>query len=411
MSSKSFKKTGRNVQVSRDDLINTTIEQLMKYDSMSHPQRTKASNPYTDPVHTKVAGGKTVQVPRYIQHAAIVRWDILKKRAATVNGVGSSVGSSEGQGAHTRLAKRERYSGRDPYIMNRELRGVDGANDDGQDMDEFNDFPVDKELTKLREYEKTRKRSVGQANVPDDKYGRGGSYGDLPRDFDIFSRNSDREVDDTSYVRNGPAKRGQIEPSGFYDKYDPNTFSHQEVYDTRARRNVGHKGKGRMSRPMRGPAAEALQEDRGVRGVESDIQSEEHTAETYVEKYAPVDDDDSLDNDEYVDDYQGSCTSCTRGDGEGVIYRGQNRPESEQDNYDQNDDQDDDYDENELDDQDEYGEYDDTDTGDNERIESYDSDVECVDHTYKYLFFILLFLIVFLAVNYKRNNGTGLGVL
>lgn len=405
MSGKTFKKTGRNVQVSRDDLINTTIEQLMKYDSVPPAQRSKMSNPYTDPVHTKVAGGKTVQVPRYIQHAAIVRWDILKKRAATVNGVGMK---SNGAEAHTRLAKRERYSARDPYVMNRELRSVEGADDDGEDMDEFNDFPVDKELSKLREYERTRKRAVGQVNIPDERYGRGGSYGDLPRDFEIFSRRTDRGVDDTTYVRDeATAGRGQIEPKGYYDRFDPNSFAHQSAYDARAKRNVGRGGR----RHMRSPSAEA-REEREVQGVESDIRSEDHTAETHVENYAPVNEDEPLEYDERVDDYEGSCSSCSRGDGDGVIYRGQNRPDDVHEEHDQDDyDQDDDYDESQLDDDmDDYREYDDTDADDDERIESHDSDVECVDYTYKYLFFILLFLIIFLFVYYKRNNGTGLGI-
>lgn len=391
MSGKKFKKTGRNVQVSHDDLTNATIEQLMKYDSMTPNQRAKTHSPYDGPVYTKVAGGKTVQVPRYVQHAAIVRWDILKKRAATVNGVGVS-GNLK---AHTRLAKRERYSGRDPYVMNRELRGVDGANDDGEDMDEFNDFPVDKELSKLREYERTRKRGVGQINIPDDRYGRGGSYGDLPRDYEIFSKQSDRNIDDTTYVREDSSRsRRHIEPTGYYDSYDPNTFASQDTYDARAKRAVTFRNK---SRPMRGPGAS--REESGVQGVESDIRSEEHTAETHVEQYAPL--DEPMEDDVRVDNYEGSCTSCVRGDDNGVIYRGQ--ASSRQEQY---DDYDDDYLDVDVDER----EYDDTDTDDNERIETHDSDAECIDYTYKYLFFILLFLVVFLFLNYKRNNGTGLGM-
>jgi len=379
MSSKTFKKTGRNVQIPRTDLINMTIDQLATYDSMPPAQRAKTSDPYSDPVHVTMSDGKTVQVPRYIQQASIVKWDILKKRSATVNGVRGS-GSS---GAHTRLANRERYSGKDPYVMNRELQGVEGADDDGQDMDEFNDFPVDKELAKLREYERTRKRAVGRADVPDNKYGRGGSYGDLPRDFDVFSRSSDRDIDDTTYVRDDPERRGQIEPSGFHDIYDANSLSWQTDYDTQARQRVGQR------RPVGRP-----REDRGVVGIESDIQSEEHTsggiAETHVEQYAPV--DDSSENDEQPDDYNESCTSCPRTN-DARVYQSQDRLESEQDEYDYGNDE---YD---------YG----NDEYDNEEIESYDSDTEYVDHTYKYLFFILLFLIVFLVLNYKRNNGTGLG--
>ena len=72
MNVKSFKKTGRNMQVSRDYLINATIELLMKYDSLSPEQRKSISNPYNSPVHTQLTNGKHVQVPRYIQHDAII---------------------------------------------------------------------------------------------------------------------------------------------------------------------------------------------------------------------------------------------------------------------------------------------------------------------------------------------------
>src|SRR5947207_2910096 len=129
---KTFKRTGHNVTVARNDLINVAIDSLMKYDSMSPAQRSKMSNPYSDPVYTKVAGGKTVQVPRFVQNAAITRWTIMKRRASDTAAIDADKsfingGCNINPSAHTRLTKRERYSFRDPFIMNKDLQYVEGA--------------------------------------------------------------------------------------------------------------------------------------------------------------------------------------------------------------------------------------------------------------------------------------------
>src|SRR5271167_3569132 len=96
---KAFKKTGRNVTVSRDDLINTVIDRLMNYDSMSKAEKKNITNPYRGPVYTKVEGGKTIQVPRQIQHLAIVKWVSMKKRADL-----SESPVQNPQSSHTRLS-------------------------------------------------------------------------------------------------------------------------------------------------------------------------------------------------------------------------------------------------------------------------------------------------------------------
>lgn len=114
----SFKRTGRNVQVSRDDLINVTIEQLMAYESTPRSKRARLPNPYTDVLYTKVDGGKIIQIPKYIQHAAILRWDELRARSRPIK---IDV-DSRPQGAHTRLDNRDRYADADPYVMDKDLR-------------------------------------------------------------------------------------------------------------------------------------------------------------------------------------------------------------------------------------------------------------------------------------------------
>ena len=76
MSINSFKKTGRNLEVNRDELISLTVEYLKKYDSMNSEQKYKLSNPYTDPINTKISNGKLIQIPQYIQKIAIDKWNI-----------------------------------------------------------------------------------------------------------------------------------------------------------------------------------------------------------------------------------------------------------------------------------------------------------------------------------------------
>src|SRR5260221_722224 len=78
---KMFKKTGRNIKVSREDLTSATIEKLMQYDSLLPNQRNGKSNPYSDQIYAQVADGKTVAVPKYIQHDAIIQWNSMKEKS------------------------------------------------------------------------------------------------------------------------------------------------------------------------------------------------------------------------------------------------------------------------------------------------------------------------------------------
>lgn len=74
-----YKKTGRNINVSRDDLINDVIYKLELYDNSSPHVRKNTSNPYRDAVYTRLAEGKTVQVPSDIHEEAIIQWTEAKK--------------------------------------------------------------------------------------------------------------------------------------------------------------------------------------------------------------------------------------------------------------------------------------------------------------------------------------------
>jgi hypothetical protein len=421
-----YKKTGYNVTVSKDDLINVTLERLMQYDSLSLSERQNKENPYYDPVYTKVANGKVVQVPRYVQNAAIQKWEILKERS-------SMFGNAS---AHTRLDRRERYSAskNDPYIMNRDLKNVSGARDDEDDMDEFTDYPVDRELKKLRDYERASHRDVGQYMVSSDRYGRGGSYGDLPRDFEIFSKQIKKGLGDEIYVTNKVLQNPHdVEPVGFYDYYDPRNLRRQRFFDKQARRAVsGGMRRNRCEYPEQVQAQEQEQELQelqeqeqanmelpyGVMGMEAEIGSEGLLSESEsVETYAPLDANEPLEHDKIIYDYENDCRVCSKG-GSGVFrkeyplqdYRRELKYRREQRNLDRdydyvNEPYDSDYD------------YDDQD-GDNrsdaavyekadERVETLDDDDENTDYTFKYLFFILLFLVIFFFIAYKQNNENG----
>ena len=107
-----FKKTGRNVSVSKNELVTVTIDKLMYYDSLTPKQRKNKKCPYTEPIFTKLNGGKIIQIPDNIQKLAISEWKTMREKAGD---------NSKYAEAHTRLGRRERYSGQDPYVMNPDL--------------------------------------------------------------------------------------------------------------------------------------------------------------------------------------------------------------------------------------------------------------------------------------------------
>ena len=119
----SFKKTGKNVNVSRDDLINATTEKLAQYDSLLPGQKKGVPCPYQNPVYVKTSDNKMVQVPRYIQNLAIMKWKSCK--------LSSHVRMDKRKNSsHTRIDRRTRGAGHDPYVMNDELKNArDREND------------------------------------------------------------------------------------------------------------------------------------------------------------------------------------------------------------------------------------------------------------------------------------------
>jgi hypothetical protein len=253
---KMYKKTGRDVTVSREDLINLTLERLMEYDSATDAKRSRMKNPYDEPIYTKVAGGKTVQVPRYIQNAAIVKWNVLKTNS------------------HTRLARRKRYAGTDPNMLNPELYQNTDNDDD----------PEDYELSKLRDYEKKRRQMVGRYNVPNEGCGRGGSAGDLPRDYMIFEGRRSADIQDNQNWGTNP-RGDEVMPddlNDFSDPYDQNNLAYQRSVDTRNRNQANQRSVPRNSGR--------------VNPSESDIRTESADEDIGVEHYAPIVQDVDPDN-------------------------------------------------------------------------------------------------------------------
>lgn len=385
---KAFKKTGRNVTVSRDDLLNTVIDRLMNYDSMDRSEKKKVLNPYRGPVYTKVEGGKTVQVPRQIQHLAIVKWVSMKKRAEL-----SESPVQDPHSAHTRLTNRTRYDVRDPYVMNRELQHLGGEKSDIYDDDD----PEDMDLVSLRRENIASRRAVGGVDIPDIRYGKGGSQGDLPRDMVDFARLMEREIQDMPY-NTQEHEKGHIMP--YEGKYLYNRDKPDRSLDYLTDDLARSKRAVRSSPTEYGKYKPILE-------LDNEVLAESNTAETDgVEHYAPVNDRYQLERvDEAIDYSTNDCVSC-RGDDEGYIHK-QKLPNK--DDYSQYVDEEAEYDDH-LDYEREYIDSDedepvvDVKGRDLDRVENYEGDS---DQTYKCLFLLLLLAVVVYII-YKKRKGEDL---
>lgn len=354
-----FKKTGRNVSVSKNELINVTIDKLMHYDSLTPKQRKNKKCPYTEPIFTKLNGGKMIQIPENIQKIAIAEWKTLREK------IGDDSKYAE---AHTRLGRRERYQkGQDPYIMNPDLTSTPSMTIGNENDD---DYSTDNELSKLRSHERRSRNHVGGAAVPDQRYGSGGSYGDLPRDYEIFSRRLAENVGDYPDEHHAYQKNRSIQ---------------------------GHKVRPFSSSHLMNDHG-LQQQERELAANRASVKDELHAGDSLndqdiLENCAPVEHMDDIGGDLGDNDYDdaGSCKTC-----------------GDYDDYDMDVDQeeDDDYDVKEGN----YRYYDDTkydvDPGYEKNVtdmlERYEGDN---DSLYKYLFFIMLLAGIVLFINYKKNNG------
>jgi hypothetical protein len=390
---KQYKKTSNNVTVSRNDLLASTIDVLMQYDSLTPSERNKLSDPYVNPVFAMVDGGKSVQVPRYIQHKAIVKWNIIKNR---------SMNAHDALEPHTRLSRRNRYSQADPNIMDPELRNIyentQGSNDDinnsnnsNDDYENDNNYLMYNDISNMNANRKKMIKRIGSARIPDPRYGMGGSTGDLPRNFGKFNDRIARTVDDFPYIGDGSRKRSnRVSPNRFYPKYSQRDTQYLDKSYEQNQRDVGKYIVG-------GPGSMKYgKSDNEVIGIESDTHAENDVAETVgTEQYAPID----LNEEE--------CTSCgTRED--------PNDNDNSNGNYD-------DYDENinlEYNEQEDtydntYNDYNNDRSPDGYEEDIYGEDIEDADNqspsdsdsTYKYLFFLLLLIFVLVVFYLKKENN------
>lgn len=364
-----FKKTGRNVTVSKNELITITIDKLMNYDSLTPKQRKNKKCPYTEPIFAKLSGGKTIQIPENIQKMAITEWKMMKEKAGDDNKYSE---------AHTRLGRRDRYLGQDPYVMNPDLTSTPSLTVGNEDNA---DYSTDNELAKLRSYERRSRGTVGGTVVPDQRYGSGGSFGDLPRDYEIFNRRISENIDDY------PDENDVNERTGMH------SLRRQGVRPFSPSHFMNDYGLERQERVLAANRAAVNDADNQLRA------GEPLNDQGIVENCAPVEYMDDLGDDLGDNDYEdaASCKTCG--------------PYMEMDECDDSDMMDEDslnpYPVKEGN----YRYYDDTERDVDpgyertvtDMLERYEDDSD--DSTYKYLFFILLLIVVVLFLNYKKNNG------
>ena len=420
---RAFKKTGKNVTVSKEDLVSATVERLMDYDSTSPSDRKGKTNPYTDSLYVQVANGKTVQIPRYVQHAAIVKWDSMKNAADNNNSVDRQTG-------HTRIDRRKRYCGSDPYIMNKNLQDGSYLPEGGPDDDiDYDDVEPDMELNKLRKWENRNKGAVGSDMVPNEKYGKGGAYGDLPRDYEIYNAYTAPSIQDNQQWGEEP-KPGQVMPDdlddleyplGEYNLAYQQNVENEEKHDVGMRNVRGSGGDysgiyvGNGNKRCRNGAKGIMGPN--VIGTDADIRAESGTAETVgVEQYATIDGEGNvIDEVDDVNYGEKKCAPCNkrRDYGQNVkhvddIYEVDR--EREQDYLDLDLDIDDhsldgDADNNEVIDINEYDYEQKKCHGVYDNVEHLNYSVNCTDPAFKWLFFLMLIIFIFLIYYYKKYGN------
>lgn len=75
MVSNQYKKTGRNLKVARNSLVNYVIEKLHEYDNMPDDEKVNVVDPYSSRLIVKLKGSnRTIEVPVDVQQEAIHIW-------------------------------------------------------------------------------------------------------------------------------------------------------------------------------------------------------------------------------------------------------------------------------------------------------------------------------------------------
>lgn len=288
MTQQEFERTGRQIRVPEDELVSIVLDRIDHYLTLHPRERRNYPDPRRQPVVTRIASGKTIQIPQQIVdkaleiHQACGRIGTVERMESVTSE--SKVGKhSDMASAHTRLAKRERYSQGDPFIMNQDLRGHALVGRDGE-----------------------------IAGDP--------TFRDYPRRYRDFNRSISEKMSRDSLA------------SDLDDKANPlNSYLHSRsaAAEARSRADVGSFRIGQRSLAHKGGPRNDKDYMEEVSGIDSDISPESGSASVY----APLDDhEDHKSNGEQhqnvmrpdinMDDYDGeadyNCGSCGHNDG----YRG-----------------------------------------------------------------------------------------
>ena len=193
----SVKKTGNNVQISREELINATIKNLIDYDNLSIQEQKNQTNPYINPVYVKTSNGKIVEVPQTIQKFAIDKLNQYNHEHRTFKK------QTNFDGENT-----VRYVNHDPFIMDQELANEPIGNvNDKSYVNSYDDEHI------YDVHEEQNIVNVGKTVLFNPSH-QGGSYGDLPRDFGLFQEKTNQNIDTNVYY---DYKKHTIYPSKYYD--------------------------------------------------------------------------------------------------------------------------------------------------------------------------------------------------
>ena len=140
MSQREYERTGRQVRVPEDELVSIVLDRIDHYLTLHPRERRNYPDPRTEPVITRIASGKTIEIPQQLVDKALEVHSACGT-VGTVERMGNV--SNNVSGAHTRLAKRERYANSDPYVMDKDLQGENLLGYDGQVAGNavFNDYP------------------------------------------------------------------------------------------------------------------------------------------------------------------------------------------------------------------------------------------------------------------------------
>jgi hypothetical protein len=329
--------------MSKEDLFNVAISKMINYDKMTSQQKKQSDNPYIKPIFIQLKNGSNMKIPGWIQHKALVQWTSRKKQA---NGTALDNQSKQNYSVD--------YSGMDDDINNSD------TNNDVTDSAVYNELPRVTAMNHEQLHNKCRKmheNRIGNVQVPDDRYGKGGSGGDLPRDFEIFNEQQTHDVDDFPDNRNN-TRRGRIVPDEYYSGAIGNSIKLQTLNNSRMQKNIGVKG---------GPRDNTY-DDVSVIGVDGMIGPEENVMSTPGEEFASVEDEESNSHE---------CKSCT------------NQDDTYINTYDEYNDSN--FDVAYTNDEEEHG----------EEINNKPADAknEGTDNMYKYLFFLSLLVLIYLIYN------------